>query len=433
MTSSRPLFPMGFDMRVNRARACVLVMVMTIACNAIAQDLQTASLMPHIETYKRVEQNELKAHVFTAGTTGNKPRAAIVLFHGGGWNSGQPEWVYSSARRFAGRGMVAVAIQYRLADEKSITLIEAMADARDAIRWVRDNAVKLGIDPKRVAAYGVSAGGHLAAAAAIVDNKDEGKNSAMSKPDALVLYSPAVAIANSGWARKLLLGRVKPEDVSPDRFVRAGLPPTHITQGDEDVVTPFSGARNFCRRMTDAGNACTLRRYTGLGHLLTRKLDEQEFNFDPDTVARADAWRAEEMFLAERGFMDDAVSKAVTGFDGPEAVVRAQLAAFNAQDVEAMVRQVAQDFVWYTIKGDEMSVEVRGIEALKKGMHSYFMSLPSARSEIHTMSTNGNFVSVRERATWKSKTGEDRSQNALAVYEVVDGRIRRVWYYPVQK
>lgn len=401
--------------------------------SALAQGLQTEPPMPRIETYKRVEQAELKAHIFAPVAASNKPRAAIVLFHGGGWNSGGPEWVYPSARRFASRGMVAIAIQYRLADEKTITPLEAMADARDAIRWVRDNAGKLGIDAKRVAAYGVSAGGHLASAAAVIDGKDDGKNTATAKPDALVLYSPAVAIANSGWARRLLLGRTKPDEISPDQFVRAGLPPTHITQGDEDVVTPFSGARNFCRRMNEAGNACNVRRYTGLGHLLTRKLDEQEFDFDPDTVARADAWRAEEKFLTERGFIDDAASGAVSGFDGPEAVVRAQLAAFNVRDVEAMIRLVTDDFVWYNIKGDEMSVEARGREALKKGMEGYFKSLPSARSEIHTMSTNGYFVSVRERATWKSKSGEDRSQNALAVYEVIDGKIKRVWYYPAQK
>ncbi|MBL8525511.1 MAG: alpha/beta hydrolase fold domain-containing protein [Betaproteobacteria bacterium] len=389
--------------------------------------------MPRIETYKRVEQGELKAHIFATDAPNGKLRAAIVLFHGGGWNSGQPEWVYSSARRFAERGMVAIAIQYRLADEKAVTPLDAMADARDAIRWVRDNAGKLGVDVKRVAAYGVSAGGHLASAAATIDGKDDGKSLVSAKPDALVLYSPAVAIANSGWARKLLLGRAKPEEVSPDQLVRAGLPPTHITQGDEDVVTPFSGARNFCRRMTDAGNICGVRRYSGLGHLLTRKLDEQEFNFDPDTVARADAWRAEEKFLVERGFIDDAASKAAVGFDGPETVVRAQLAAFNAHDVDAMVRLVADDLVWYNIKGDEMSVEAKGSDALRKGMEGYFKSLPSAKSEIHTMVTNGNFVSVRERVTWKSKTGEDRSQNALAVYEVIEGKIKRVWYYPVQK
>jgi acetyl esterase len=421
-------------MRFRRLRACFFAVIFVMANNAIAQDSLSALLMPRIETYKRIEQTELKAHIFAnEAAIAGKPRAAIVLFHGGGWNSGQPEWVYSSARRFAGRGMVAIAIQYRLADEKTITPLDAMADTRDAIRWVRDNAIKLGIDAKRIAAYGVSAGGHLASAAATIDGKDETRSSASARPDALVLYSPAVAIATSGWARKLLLGRAKPEDISPDQFVRAGLPPTHITQGDEDVVTPFSGARNFCRRVIEAGNVCTVRRYSGLGHLLTRKLDEQEFNFDVDAVARADAWRAEEKFLAERGFIDDAASKTAQGFDGPETVVRAQLAAFNAHDVAAMIRLVADDIVWYNIKGDEMSVEAKGSDALKKGMESYFKSLPSARSEIHTLFTNGNFVSVRERATWKSKAGEDRSQNALAIYEVIDGRIKRVWYYPVQK
>ncbi len=89
--------------------------------------------------------------------------AAIVLFHGGGWAMGEPAWAFSRAQHFAERGMVAIAAQYRLSDQKAITPHEAMADARAVIRWVRAHADSLGIDPKRVAAYGWSAGGHLAA------------------------------------------------------------------------------------------------------------------------------------------------------------------------------------------------------------------------------------------------------------------------------
>ena len=352
------------------------------------------------------------------------------MFHGGGWDNGRPEWVYASARRFAELDLVAVAIQYRLSDQKNMTPLDAMADARDAIRWVRSQVKLLGIDASRVAAYGASAGGQLAAASAMIMPEEHVKDGVSSVPNALVLYSPAIAVAQSGWVNRLLLGRAKAADISPDRFVRGGQVPVHITQGEEDTVTPFSGARNFCAHMNVAGNPCEVRRYAGLGHLLSRKLDEQEWEYDIDTVARTDAWRAEERFLAARGFIEQTLPAPV---NGPEAVVRANLAAFNAKDVDAMTKLVAEDFVWYNVEGDQMSVESRGRDALRKGMESYFKSLPSSRSEMHMLATNGNFVSVRERATWKSKSGEDRSQNALAIYEVVDGLIKRVWYYPVQK
>ncbi len=408
-----------------------------LACIATASMAQTAAprppepIAPRLETYKEVDGQALKAHVFARpAATDAKPRAAIVMFHGGGWNGGSPEWVYASARRFADLGLVAVSIQYRLSDQKNVTPLDAMADARDAIRWVRAQAKSLSIDPNRVAAYGVSAGGQLAAAAGMVMPEEHVKGGVSSVPNALVLYSPAIAVAQSGWLNRLLLGRAKAADISPDRFVRGGQVPAHITQGDEDTVTPFSGARNFCAHMNVAGNSCEIRRYAGLGHLLSRKLDEQEWDYDVDAVARADAWRAEERFLADRGFIEVALPPPI---EGPEAVVRAHLVAFNAKDIDAMAKRVAEDYVWYNVSGDQMSIESKGRDALRKGMEGYFKNLPSAKSELHMLSTNGNFVSVRERATWKTKSGEDRSQNAFAIYEVVDGLIKRVWYYPTQK
>jgi acetyl esterase len=50
-----------------------------------------------------------------------------------------------------------VAAEYRLSDQKTITPLDAMADARDIVRWMRRNAAGLGILPDRIAVYGVSA------------------------------------------------------------------------------------------------------------------------------------------------------------------------------------------------------------------------------------------------------------------------------------
>jgi hypothetical protein len=61
----------------------------------------------------------------------------------------------------------------------------------------------------------------------------------------------------------------------------------------------------------------------------------------------------------------------------------------------------------------------------------YFAAVPSARSTIEGRMPAGRFVSVLERAHW-TVGGEPRSQSSLSVYEVEDGLIRRIWYYPVQ-
>jgi dipeptidyl aminopeptidase/acylaminoacyl peptidase len=73
-------------------------------------------------------------------------------------------------------------------------------------------------------------------------------------------------------------------------------------QGTEDSVTPVAAARRFCAEAAAKGNRCDLHVYPGVGHLLTRNLKEQEQNFDPDPVMRADAIAKQEQFLREMWF-----------------------------------------------------------------------------------------------------------------------------------
>ena len=112
-----------------------------------------------------------------------------------------------------------------------------------------------------------------------------------------------------------------------------------------------------------------------------------------------------------------------------EGVVRTFLAAYNRHDVPAILELVDTGFVWLNLVGDSVHVETRGRDALERGLESYFRSFPTARSTLETVSSLGPWVSARERAHWRTPAG-DRSQAALSVYEVRDGRLRRVWYYP---
>ncbi len=245
----------------------------------------------------------LKAYVFSGRTASpRRPRPAIVLFHGGGWTMGEPQWAFPRARHYAGRGMVAVAAQYRLSDQKGVTPLEAMADARAVIRWMRRHADTLGIDPARIAAYGWSAGAHLAASAAIFDEADSGAK-IRAVPDALVLVSPAVSLASDGWVQRLLGQRGSARDISPDEHVRKGLPPTLILQGDADTVTPLIGAKRFCDRLRAAGATCELRVYEGFGHLFTPAGIRDDLWPRPDSATAADAAARADRFLESLGFL----------------------------------------------------------------------------------------------------------------------------------
>jgi acetyl esterase/lipase len=198
--------------------------------------------------------------------------------------------------------MVAIATQYRLSDQETITPLEAMADARTVIRWVRSNADRLGIAPDRVAAYGWSAGAHLAACAAIFEDSDP--DAAVSNaPDALVFVSPAVSLEGDSWPQRLLGERASADEISPDMHVRAGLPPTIILQGRTDTVTPLAGVQRFCDRMREAGNRCDLHVYEGVGHLFTPSSEPDDGMPNPDPEVQAAAYREADDFLRSIGFL----------------------------------------------------------------------------------------------------------------------------------
>jgi acetyl esterase len=274
--------------------------LLLFAATAIVGQAQVAG--PDIRVYKTVGATKLSAHLFRPAGSASTARPAIVLFHGGGWTAGSPEWVYDAAKRYAGYGAVAVAAEYRLSDQKATTPLDAMADARDIIRWMRDNAAGLGIQPDRIAVYAVSAGGQLAASLATFDDHSSGQPSPV--PNAMVLISPALSLAHDGWFQKILAGRATAGDVSPDEHVDKVLPPTAIFIGGADTLTPAVGARRFCDRVNERGGHCEIHVYEGVGHLFTRKLDNQEDDFDPDPKVVLDARQKGDQFLAERGFLN---------------------------------------------------------------------------------------------------------------------------------
>lgn len=245
---------------------------------------------------------ELSLYVFAAPqATDAPPRPAVLVFHGGGWTIGSAEWAYPRARHFASLGMVGVAVQYRLSDQKSITPLDAMADTRAAFRWLREHAAEHGVDPRRIGAYGWSAGAHLAAAAATIPGPETARVSA--SPDALILVSPAVAVTDSGWMRQILLDRAATKDVSPDEFVRPGLPPTIILQGRTDTVTPTPGVERYCQRLVQADNRCDLHVFEGVGHLFTPSSEPDNDWPNPDRQIQAKAFSAANEFLASIGWI----------------------------------------------------------------------------------------------------------------------------------
>jgi len=280
---------------MQRKRAFLFIAILAFTLQTFAQDEQKSSYIEY--GYSKHGDNELKAYVFSPEKKEIKESySAIVIFHGGGWTIGEPAWAFKLAQHFKELGMVAIAAQYRLSNQKDVTPLEAMSDAREVIKWMRINKDSLHIDPDKIVAYGWSAGAHLAASAAIF-------NDPLSTPNALVLVSPAVSLQKDDWFNKILLNRVEIDSVSPDKNVREGLPPTIILQGRDDTVTPLAGVQNFANRMIAAGNHCELIIYDGVGHLFTPSNEPDDQWPNPDLKIQAEASAKADEFLKLFGYI----------------------------------------------------------------------------------------------------------------------------------
>lgn len=211
-------------------------------------------------TFKTVGTIELKLHVFRPVVAN---RAAIVFFFGGGWTTGTPASFYQHCRHLAERGMLAAAAEYRVRDRHGTTAFECVADGKSAIRWMRAHAAELGIDPGRIAAGGGSAGGHVAACAATITGFEDEDGAVSSRPDALVLFNPAVDATLAMFADRFA-GRAP--EISPVHHIQSGVPPTIIFHGTADKIVPYENVERFSRLMTAAGNRCELVPFPGKEH-----------------------------------------------------------------------------------------------------------------------------------------------------------------------
>ncbi len=213
--------------------------------------------------YKSFAEDPLELHVFLPeGWTAGDKRPAIVFFFGGGWVGGTPAQFFPQSRYLASRGMVAISAQYRTRNSHGTSPVECVADGKSAVRWMRQHASDLGIDPDRIAAGGGSAGGHVAATTGVIDRLDEkGEEASVSSvPNALVLFNPATDIAKSQrWGDRALEG-------SPLQHVDKGDPPTIVFHGKADTTVPYTTAEAFCAAMDKAGNRCELVGFAGRPH-----------------------------------------------------------------------------------------------------------------------------------------------------------------------
>jgi len=231
-----------------------------------------------VDVYKTVGDTKLNIYIFKPPPhEGNESRPAIVFFFGGGWNGGTPQQFEQHCRYLALRGMIAMTVDYRVLSRNGTKANACVMDGKSAIRWVRMNAAKLGVDPDRIVAGGGSAGGHVAACTATIDGMEQhGEDlSVSSKPNGLALFNPATVIAPVAGIRELDAAKlasmhervgVEPKGISPFHQLEKGLPPTTVFHGKADVTVPFATAEAFVEKAKANGDPAQLASYEGEGH-----------------------------------------------------------------------------------------------------------------------------------------------------------------------
>lgn len=278
--------------------------LLLIFCLTICAQDESSAKEPIVYIFDSTKSVNLEAHIFYPADKDLKEQnSAIVIFHGGGWSTGEPSWGFKTAERYAAKGMVAIAAQYRLSDQEDITPTDAMEDARNIILWLRMNSEQLQIDKDKIVAYGWSAGAHLASCAAVFYSTDSSET-VTSVPNALVLKSPALSLKNDGWFKKLLGDGRTVGEYSPAEHIKEDMPPSIILVGKYDTVTPARQSKLFHENMLKFGNESYLHIYDGVGHLFTPK-DQPDDGFPhADKKTQAKANNEVDLFLKRLGYIE---------------------------------------------------------------------------------------------------------------------------------
>lgn len=257
------------------AIALIILPVGSVAQNQRPVEPAPATL-PGAETevYKTVVDVSLPLHIFyPEGYKSGQSLPAIVFFFGGGWRNGSPAQFEKHCTYLASRGMVAITAEYRVWGRHKTKAIACFQDAKSAMRYVRSNAKRLGIDPNRIAAGGGSAGGHLAGALGTIGGLDDPADdlSVSAAPNALCLFNPALILASIPDAFPLPDGLEERFGVSPTAFspyhnIGSNQPPAIIFHGDADTTIHHKSVELFTEKYKSLGNRCELVTYQGQGH-----------------------------------------------------------------------------------------------------------------------------------------------------------------------
>lgn len=229
----------------------------------------------------------LTLHLLRTETPADQPVPAVVYVHGGAWLGGNKDMGIVPLLPFARQGYVCASLEYRLSPEARFPA--QIEDVKCAIRFLRNHAVELGIDPARIGAWGPSAGGHLVALLGLAPDLAAlegtgGWAGTSSRVQAVCdWFGPSDFLHIAGPPSQIdhaapdapearLIGAAITEapalaaQASPVTYVSGDAPPFLIMHGDSDQTVPWQQSRLLYDALLTAGTEATFHTLPGAGH-----------------------------------------------------------------------------------------------------------------------------------------------------------------------
>lgn len=221
-------------------------------------------------------------------------RPAVLCIHGGGWEWGSKNECEPVAKALARKGYTVFAINYRLADEGGVNPWPAqLDDAQTAVRWIRHNADKYGIDPNRIAASGASSGGQMAALLGLIDtrkNQTPALEPYSSRVNCVVAYAAPTDLTkdfrnakydekrgiqdvlNQLFAAKYPNYKKTAKQASPLHNVSPKAAPHLLIHGLADKIIAPSQSKQYEAVLTKNGVPCETYYIPGCPHIVTNPI-----------------------------------------------------------------------------------------------------------------------------------------------------------------
>ncbi|MBL9159578.1 MAG: alpha/beta hydrolase [Verrucomicrobiales bacterium] len=241
------------------------------------------------------------------------PRTTLLFFHGGAWDRGSVVQFAPQALYYVERGAIGVLAEYRhAASHPGSRPSQSYQDGRAAVRYLRQQAGELNLDPTRIVVVGGAAGGNIAGALALgapLSKAEAAFKPPESRPDGAILLSTIFEVVKGGLGYPACGDASEAKLVSLSRYHEGACPPMLVVHGNADRLVPMEEATAFATRLERKKVPHRLVEFEGR--------DRDFFNLNVDPVSYEAVLAEMDRFLDEHGLL-----KHDPSHEGPHVISR---------------------------------------------------------------------------------------------------------------